>query len=556
MKWDIDVDGAQRVGPALEEGLENGIEEAGNWLLDRGVRRAKDQVRATDRVWREGVYRGFKKDEQSSGSTHFEGQISNVAPHARIVERGLKPGEANPSVQDILPWVSDKLAPAPYGNFTGGPGSGSGIRYNENGVPLDEDGNYVRENNFVKHGPDSVPEKDSLFVGERAIVYDSIDDEYVRGRISKVELGRGNRVEFFEAELRAGGINPTVRGFAENTDRWRLVANEDPNELADSEVESLVKEWWRRDVVEGYDNLINGTSNESQFAEIDATTERFLRDELLSDVRPTYRSNRKYLATIRQLKFLATVTKENKKNDIVGQAVTFSKGGSGLVIRSVENRPDSYRKKLKRTLHHEFAHLSSTARQADPNTNTQIRAESWGDEYEYGPLGAKLFEAQTADARPDFITEFFHRDADGDTLAGQDWLPDAYDAGTGSLTDFKNYQPDLNTPESQPFKRFFEATNHAWWLKVTRQQDPVHSFNPSAGDIEDYPEWVAGRSYGLSNPEEQHATTVGILSNGERFEEIIERMDEYTPWLLETYTNAYNPTGKTREILDNLGYDI
>lgn len=107
----IGVDGADKVGPALTRGLKEGLEEAGNWMLDEGEDKAKDAVLSADRVWRKTLKQGFRTEESEFNRNYrWKGEIENEAPHAEINEDGLKPG-ANPSVQDIIPWVDDTLTP-------------------------------------------------------------------------------------------------------------------------------------------------------------------------------------------------------------------------------------------------------------------------------------------------------------------------------------------------------------------------------------------------------------------------------------------------------------
>jgi len=108
-----EIDGHQRVDDALREGLKEGLKETGEWLQRRGKRRAQERVRATDRVWRERVYHGFSDPDGTTEGGTWEGSLRNEAPHAEIVEDGLEPGEANPPVQNIIEWVSDKLTPEP-----------------------------------------------------------------------------------------------------------------------------------------------------------------------------------------------------------------------------------------------------------------------------------------------------------------------------------------------------------------------------------------------------------------------------------------------------------
>lgn len=108
---ETEVKNWKRVQPALRSGLKEGLEDAGNWMLDKGEDKAKDAVLSADRVWRKTLKQGFRTEEDEFNRTyHWKGEIRNEAPHAHINENGLKPG-ANPSVQDIIPWVDDKLTP-------------------------------------------------------------------------------------------------------------------------------------------------------------------------------------------------------------------------------------------------------------------------------------------------------------------------------------------------------------------------------------------------------------------------------------------------------------
>lgn len=108
---DVDVEKADRVQPALRRGLREGLEEAGDWMMREGEDKARDVVLSADRVWRGTLKQSFDTEENEfSRYYHWKGKISNDAPHAKIVEHGRDPGNA-PSVQQIIPWVDDKLTP-------------------------------------------------------------------------------------------------------------------------------------------------------------------------------------------------------------------------------------------------------------------------------------------------------------------------------------------------------------------------------------------------------------------------------------------------------------
>jgi len=107
---DVDVKNTNRVGPALQRGLKEGVKESGEWLLDSGEDKAKDVILSADRVWRKTLKHGFRKTEYGYTGNGWHGKLLNEAPHAEINENGLKPG-SSPSVQDIIPWVDDNMVP-------------------------------------------------------------------------------------------------------------------------------------------------------------------------------------------------------------------------------------------------------------------------------------------------------------------------------------------------------------------------------------------------------------------------------------------------------------
>lgn len=113
---EIEVERAERVGPALSEGFHEGLYDTGRHLLAEGEKFATDYVQNTDRVWLKRVKRGFDSEEnQFSRYFNWQGKITNDAPHAKIVDEGLKPEgkqrRSSPSVQDIIEWVDSEVVP-------------------------------------------------------------------------------------------------------------------------------------------------------------------------------------------------------------------------------------------------------------------------------------------------------------------------------------------------------------------------------------------------------------------------------------------------------------
>jgi len=116
---EIEVDGIEETIGAFKLGLEKGLDAGGDWMLREGKDKAQGIVLSTDRVWRSTLKQGFSSNEtgpdiagisETGRYYSWEGEIRNDAPHATIVEHGLKPGNS-PPVQAILPWIDDKLIP-------------------------------------------------------------------------------------------------------------------------------------------------------------------------------------------------------------------------------------------------------------------------------------------------------------------------------------------------------------------------------------------------------------------------------------------------------------
>jgi hypothetical protein len=112
---DVDVEGLDEMGDAIREGVAEGLRDSGDWLLENGEERAEDIV-AGRRVFNREVREGFYSygDNLNQGS-RWRGIIKNRAKHAGVVDEGLAPaGEgrnANPAVQDLLPWVVRNMQP-------------------------------------------------------------------------------------------------------------------------------------------------------------------------------------------------------------------------------------------------------------------------------------------------------------------------------------------------------------------------------------------------------------------------------------------------------------
>jgi hypothetical protein len=109
---EIDVNKTELVESALRQGLSNGLEDAGDYLLEEGEDKARDNILLTDRVWRGELSEGFSTNEFDFNRWyHWKGKIVNSAGHAEVVNDGLSPSAEAPKVQDILPWVKSEITP-------------------------------------------------------------------------------------------------------------------------------------------------------------------------------------------------------------------------------------------------------------------------------------------------------------------------------------------------------------------------------------------------------------------------------------------------------------
>jgi hypothetical protein len=123
---DIDVEGATKVVTALRAGLDEGLDDAGRYLINEGADVAQDEVVGARKVWTEETKNSFETDVfRFNRGHHWKGHIINTAEQAAIVDEGIAPaGEhENPDIriQDIMPWVVAHLSPADYDGGDGDP---------------------------------------------------------------------------------------------------------------------------------------------------------------------------------------------------------------------------------------------------------------------------------------------------------------------------------------------------------------------------------------------------------------------------------------------------
>lgn len=115
IEFNTSINGHEQIPDAIQDGVENALKETGAWLQRNGREEARDVIRGADRIWRRKLYYGWNTADGSiTGPGEWEGTLENEAPHAEVVEDGLNPGNS-PSVQDIIPWVNDKLQPHDLG---------------------------------------------------------------------------------------------------------------------------------------------------------------------------------------------------------------------------------------------------------------------------------------------------------------------------------------------------------------------------------------------------------------------------------------------------------
>lgn len=127
MRVDVDVDKnlKEKFVGAMRKGLDEGLQETGETLLENGQEVAEDAAAA--QMWNKEVKRGFETEESDfQRSTSWHGKIFNPVQHADVVDRGIAPqGEielsAPPPIQALMPWVVDNLDPADYGGGDGSP---------------------------------------------------------------------------------------------------------------------------------------------------------------------------------------------------------------------------------------------------------------------------------------------------------------------------------------------------------------------------------------------------------------------------------------------------
>ena len=106
---DIEVEGIQKVGELLEDGIKEGAQKSLDSLLDVGKDSAKNIISANDLVWTGELYGSINKESSFSDGS-YSGTVSADSPHAAPIEFGAEYTTEGPPVSALIPWVKVKLA--------------------------------------------------------------------------------------------------------------------------------------------------------------------------------------------------------------------------------------------------------------------------------------------------------------------------------------------------------------------------------------------------------------------------------------------------------------
>jgi hypothetical protein len=104
---DVNVD-ENGIAKRVEEAIEDGVENAAEDISEQSTHVAKTEIVEEGAVWRGDLLASFEDDVKKQGDDVIL-KIQNISEHAEPVENGAEYSNKKPPIQELLPWVRDKL---------------------------------------------------------------------------------------------------------------------------------------------------------------------------------------------------------------------------------------------------------------------------------------------------------------------------------------------------------------------------------------------------------------------------------------------------------------
>lgn len=198
MRLSWEVDGVEIVVEKLEDGIEAGMEDAVEKILDNLEREAKNRIAIRPAVFTGEVYESFT---DQTGSANVESGLSsrfiNSAKHAGAVEHGVHPSKyagGGPPIEALMPWVIAKLSDW---NIDSDDSGGTSVKVptagdeteSTNTIEDSTSGYQADWTRFHKNGFSA----DRMWNGQEVTVFDGTYNKYVSGTVDKIEKDQYGR---------------------------------------------------------------------------------------------------------------------------------------------------------------------------------------------------------------------------------------------------------------------------------------------------------------------------------------------------------------------------
>ena len=326
MKLSWEVDGVEITVGKLEDGLEAGMEDAVDKILEQLERKAKDRIAVRPYIFTGQVYESFTDQTSTADSSSgISSRFINSAKHAGALEHGVhasKYADGAPPVSALMPWVIAKLGDWTIDPEAGGGGSavqtpiagGDEITTND---PTDV-GYTADWTPFHKHGFS----EDEMWENQDVALYNGTQQSYVSATVTSINPNQ--EIVVTDGDGNSYLINPTdnisPQGFEIAAgESWRSLTESEQRDIAREMIESIT---------------------------IDDTFSQDERDSILS-VLSQYADLTKDPT---ELKKLATIVSKINKNDSMSARGSWQGDLFGGTVVFNSN------KFTKDTIRHEFGH--------------------------------------------------------------------------------------------------------------------------------------------------------------------------------------------------------
>jgi hypothetical protein len=440
------------------------------------------------------------------------------------------------------------------GGQGGSSGGGTSVNTTDSGIPTDENGLYDPETNYREFDITDSFFPEDTFPGQEVVVYDTFDKKYRRADLVGYPDEKDKHIE---VKFHDDGGHTHVA--TSNTGGFKLVGGEFWDSLTTPEKKDRLRDHFNSEI-KGSHTDFQDLLNSNQLTYPTSGRLDWVRDKWLSDLWENYKDDWYVKESFRNMMAQFGSTNTRLKKGALGGILPNAEGtrfiGAFLSKSQIQNYPggglDGGEDRYLDTLRHESLH-AFTQSVGYGRIGSQIEWEDtlktadWlrnGDQRNPDP------DLPTTMKKHLFVVNGLNKP---DYVGGTDWIEETYDAAINGNSGIRNYSPSFNTPEDLEVQRLLEASNRAYWLQAVAGNKKWKD-----GDLVKHDPIFVQWEYSATNAEETLATLHTVMTSEyisrSELKDLLEQLDEFYPWLLEAWLNAFDPGTDQSDILSVLGY--